>query len=160
MEQVFTEQTGAQPIEIRSMPSRKPEVEPEVKHWASDQAKREELNRIRNRLGLATHEVFSALGDVNGLGGYTGSYAEAIQDLRDYMERRSRVLIDQCEATPVVHSEALVTMFSTRPIVGPSGRLYNVTARNGATADDIVLTVMEFERALDILSNHGYKEAT
>ena len=136
----------------------KPEIEADEKHWASNDEARSDLLRVRDRFMLTNTELMLALGGIKGIGSYQGTLDEAIQDVRDYMARRALALIDTLETSTHDHAEALVTMFSSRPIVGPSGRLYNVTARNGAKADDIVGTVLEFERAMDMLADNGFKE--
>lgn len=125
-------------------------------HWIEDQYKRDKLTQLRDRLGLTTDDVMEALGGVQLVSEYEGTYEAALQDVRDFARGRILRLMERLNPNPPEHHEAQAIAWTS---VKVGGYLINVTARQGATPETVAVTVLALVGAIDILEERGVKTA-
>ena len=125
-------------------------------HWAATEPCRKEIARLRHTLNLEREDVLAALGGIERLSEYDGSFEDAKFAMADFAVAKMQHLADDLVADDPEHKEAKVIAFTE--IFTSTGRKINVTAREGATPDSIALTAISLIRAIQILERAGIRK--
>jgi hypothetical protein len=142
------------------MPTRSEAIETDaLEHWAFDEksSARKELAAFANQMGvdLKDKETFQAALEVERLHHFPGSLEDAKRQVADYALEREHKLIDRLSFDDdPVHAEALAVAWTN--VKAPGGYQINVTARQGATADEVAATVLALTGALRTLEEVGF----
>jgi hypothetical protein len=126
-------------------------------HWAFDDVKRRDLAAHARNLGvdLTDKDTFESVYGVKRLHQFSGSPEDAQRCVADYARKRERALIENLRFRESQHAEARAVAWTN--VLTPDGQQINVTAREGASADAVVATVLALTGALRTLQDLGFK---
>ena len=130
-------------------------------HWALDEKARSEL-LLQGRLmavDLTDKDAMEACLNVDRLRYFKGSLEDAKRSVENYAARRENAMIDRLITTEANHSEATVIAFTPGGLKTADGIQVNVTARQGASEDDVILTTLTLVRAIRRLRSLGFETA-
>lgn len=122
-------------------------------HW-SETADRQTFVQAVADLGLDGNDVPAILG-VERVCHFEGTVEDAVDCLVDYAHRNRQNIRDSLHPSDVFHSEAQAIAWTNTYL--PDGTQVNVTARQGASPDDIVSTVLALTDALETLRQFGIR---
>jgi hypothetical protein len=130
-----------------------------LNHWALVDDARMEVARLARELviDLSDYDTFRAIFGVSRLHEFPGTLDDAKEDLRAYAVKREHQLIDRLHTPEPVHQEAKTIAWSY--IIAPDGAQINITAREGATAESVAMTVLALTGAFRVLEPLGFVSA-
>jgi hypothetical protein len=125
-------------------------------HWALHEDQRAEVARIAKAQGvdLRNADTFQEVFGVEALHHFPGSVQDAQQHVRDWALNRETALVDKLVFDKGTHREARAIAWTN--VTTPAGTQINVTAREGASSDSIVATVLALTGALRALDELGF----
>ena len=121
-------------------------------HWSTSEAGRATFTRAVHNLGLDEREALKALW-VTRLEDFDGTPEDAVEALFAHASERHEKLY--AELRPSYHDHAEAGVVAITDVYLPDGTQIRVTARQGATSDDIALTVLALKNALGKLGKFG-----
>jgi len=116
-------------------------------------AERKFWGYVTDTLGLTPNDVFEALG-VDSLRASTQTKEQIVEALKARVETKQEELRAGLEPKEALHGEAKA--ISWMDTFAPGGEMVNLTARQGATPDDIVANALALEAAWAKLQKLGW----
>jgi len=145
------EQEGDQPVAEEQQKGADSAV-----HWTGDDETVQAFWAWTVKRGLSEAQVYEAL-QVDDLAKYEHGKVDAryaCDMLIEHIQRRE--LRASFELTDREHGEAAVIVFTKDDIYTPGGLCVSITARQGATAEDVAATCLALTGALEILGEFGW----
>jgi len=126
-------------------------------HWTKDGEKVAKFWAWTVENGLSAPDVTKALG-VADIANYEGEKVDALHACQALIKAaEQRAIVGNLATTDREHGEAAVIAFTKTAVYTPSGVEVSITARQGATAQDVAATALALVGGIETLTELGWK---